>query len=306
MPLNHTRAFVAQSFIQATFELGSPKSAVLGVDPSSKTSVQKRAETVVMVVFYKLKIVLTGQLLKLVWKFSLPVIVVTWLSSYAAAVASCFWDTLICTVIMDEVEMRATGVTAAEVFNEVMSSALFSDGGSDGLPKQVQGLSNHCRLQLARAVGVAIHEEGTMYPPMELLLRHTIQYLKIGGSRAIQLPGNLDNKSEILAGLKRLKPPEQHAVACVHLLAVLLDGYISQVEVNTLQEIAVRAPSVVESGDGLGRRCADLAHRWRTRQHVAAEDLSAALYPQSADHVAPRDCMRLLEEFWNQMTHSLV
>ena len=53
-----------------------------------------------------------------------------------------------------------------------------------------------------RAVGVAIVKHGSMYPTMELLLRHTIQYLGLRGKKCVSMPGVLDNevRSLLLAG----------------------------------------------------------------------------------------------------------
>ena len=36
-----------------------------------------------------------------------------------------------------------------------------------------------CKIQVVRAIGLAIIENGNMYPPMELLLRHAVQYFDL-------------------------------------------------------------------------------------------------------------------------------
>ena len=64
-PMNETRAFVAASFIRATFELGNPNSAVLGVDPVAKSNLQQKIETSVLSLVYMLKVVVLGLLIKL-------------------------------------------------------------------------------------------------------------------------------------------------------------------------------------------------------------------------------------------------
>ena len=62
------------------------------------------------------------------------------------------------------------------------------------------------RLSLTRVrafycPSVAIVKNGSMYPTMELLLRHAIQYLGLRGKKCIAEPGVLDNEEEYLAKL---------------------------------------------------------------------------------------------------------
>ena len=95
--------------------------------------------------------------------------------------ACCFWDTLICARIMEEVEICAMGVACApEVFNEVMDRL---NAKRRGRPMSTLG-----QLQVVRAIGVAIVLEGSMHPTMELLLRHSIQYFGLKGSAMLRDP----------------------------------------------------------------------------------------------------------------------
>jgi hypothetical protein len=50
---------------------------------------------------YTGKVVLLGAFIKVVFKFTLPLHITTWANSYACVMSSCFWDTLICGVIME-------------------------------------------------------------------------------------------------------------------------------------------------------------------------------------------------------------
>ncbi len=62
VPLNAERAFVSNALIRACFEMGNPKSPVLGVDPDAgpETTVQRRLKIAAMAGIYGGKIVLTG------------------------------------------------------------------------------------------------------------------------------------------------------------------------------------------------------------------------------------------------------
>ena len=90
------------------------------------------------------------------------------------------------------------------------------------------------KIQIARAVGVAIVKNGSMYPTMELLLRHAIQYLGLRGKSVIALPGTLDSEDGFIMDLQGIDPEdpdtpgltkeEQVVVLSIHLLALMLDG----------------------------------------------------------------------------------
>merc|ERR1712167_216062 len=64
--------------------------------------------------------------------------------------------------------------------------------------KSAAEISDLGKVQIARACGVAIVTNGNMYPTMELLLRHAIQYLGIAGKKLVTEPGVLDNVEEFL------------------------------------------------------------------------------------------------------------
>lgn len=121
-PLNPDRAFVARALIRCAFEMGNHKSPVLAVDPTAESSTAlRRLRIACMALIYTVKIIATGFLLKQSWAAALPLVVHTWLNSYAPLVASCFWDVLICAVIMEHVILLASGVaTGPEVFNALL------------------------------------------------------------------------------------------------------------------------------------------------------------------------------------------
>jgi hypothetical protein len=91
-----------------------------------------------------------------------------WLKPYfGTTVATVLWDSMTCHSIMKGAELRAIGVTTAvEVFNEVMDTFF------PGYEVNPSTLSEKARVQLLRAIGVAIVKKGSMFPTMELLLRH--------------------------------------------------------------------------------------------------------------------------------------
>lgn len=305
-PLNESRAFVARTFIRATFELGQPKNPVLGVDPELKSSFQLKLEATVLGILYALKVLLLGTAIKLIlWAPFMPMVYYTWVGSYSPVVASIFWDALIGSVIMDQVELRAHGVVAAtELFNELLEK--FSTVGPDE-PGAMEGktpLSQQGRIQVVRAIGVAIVENGLMYPPMELLLRHAIQYLDV----ATMLPGGvteakLGDLQILQAELPALSRREQKLVSSVHLLAMLLDGTLSYTEIVAFEEIYSQPeqresefgdsgpddtsaapagpPNLIYEQKDFVPRMLHLSYLYRTHAYVTADDISHAIVGNS-------------------------
>ncbi len=301
-PLNESRAFVARAFIRATFELGQPKSAVLGVDPEEKSSLQLKLEATVLAILYGLKVVVLGTAIKLLlWAPYIPMIYYTWIGSYSPVVASIFWDALIGSVIMDQVENRAFGVVAGtELFNELLESFSLGEDDVTQAAEQKPVLSREGRVQVVRAIGSAIVENGTMYPTMELLLRHAIQYFDL----AQIVPGGLDQAD--LGSLNRFKEElphlsrrEQQLVASAHLLAMLLDGTLSLPEILAFEDIysqpeerevefggsglddgsadAAGPPNLIVQRDDLVPRMLHLSYLYRRRDYVTAGDLGHAI-----------------------------
>ena len=337
-PLNETRAFVAIAFIRATFEMGNPHSAVLGVDPTVKSNLQKKLETSVLGLIYVLKVLIVGILIKtFLWQPFIPMKYFTWLGSHAPTVSSIFWDGLIGHVIMDQVELRASGVTAStELFNELLDEFDVSATGADDEPPSAaagtgaQGpepepepepepsrsakpvLSLLCKIQVVRAIGLAIIENGTMYPPMELLLRHAVQYFDLPAQAGVDSESFDYSAESLRRELRRLPVHEQRLVACVHLLAMLLDGTLSYTEIPCFEDLyappetdetdepedgaaaateSVSNPTFDDGGlDGgagtpdligdrktLLPRLFQLSHRYRARQFITADCLRHAI-----------------------------
>ena len=65
---------------------------------------------------------------------------------------------------------------------------------------------------------------------MEILLRHSVQWLHMKTSPAVQTHGVLDKEQDFLADMKALNVAEQRAVLSVHLLCLVMDGSMSSKE----------------------------------------------------------------------------
>ena len=193
VPLNQDRAFVADSLVRAAFELGNPDSPALGVDPRKDSTANSKLQLAFMLLMYRIKVVATASVIKQITTLTTTPEFYTYAKPWLGTVlATIFWDGLIAHCIICQAEIRGFGVyTAVEVFNELLGKF---EGG-------VHEVSTFGKIQICRAVGVAIVKSGSMYPTMELLLRHCIQYLGLRGKRVVTEPGTLDNEVAFLNGL---------------------------------------------------------------------------------------------------------
>jgi hypothetical protein len=181
--------------------------------------------------------------------------------SYTAVVASCFWDILVCRMIMEQVTLIATGIAVSpEVFNEIVAKTY---------------LRKSAEIVCVRAIAVAMGTQGQMMPTMELLLRHAIQYFGLAGSEQIIAPPTpLDSVPCFLSDLGKLEPEEQEAVMCVLLLTQILDGCLEKPEL-VLWSRVYKQIGREQGPDELALR--GCACALRTQQDVDAQLLRMAL-----------------------------
>lgn len=265
VPLNSDRAFVADSLVRAAFELGNPDSPVLGVDPHTESS--GTLKVLIMVALYKLKVILTGTVLKTIFGAMTPVGLNTyWKPWVGTCGGTVIWDALVSSCIILQAQIRGFGVFVnAELFNEVMEHH-FADPDN---------ISDEGKVEIARGVGVAIVMNGSMYPTMELLLRHSIQYLKLKGKACVSEPGHLDNWKEFIAVMApggKLSDEERLVAMSIHLLACILDGDMGHSQMDHWEEVCTAA------GDLAGfypDRITYLTTRFREFDYISAEDLHA-------------------------------
>jgi Ca2+-binding EF-hand superfamily protein len=300
VPLNTDRAFVADSLIRAAFELGNSTSITLGVDPQKEADSSSKFALLVRILMYKLKCIGTAAVLKQVVTNTTGPEIYTFAKPWVGTcLATTLWDGLIAHVIINQAELRGFGVyTSVEVFNEILD--VFFPNGVDQ-PSSCGGvefLSAFGKIQICRAVGAAIVKHGAMYPSMELLLRHAIQYLGLRGKRVVCEPGTLDNIQGFIIGLfpgsKREKDKGAHfmeflgedweaidhdglshdevrVALCVHLLSFILDGDLSSSEMELWKAACHAAgPKVaVYDPSALKRLCV----RYRGMSAISTSDL---------------------------------
>lgn len=198
-PLNKDRAFVAESLVRVAFELGNPDSPLLGVDPQQE---QGDGNKLLLVLVFKLKVFLTSLGLKFLVGLFFPAHAALWLKPWLGMVVSTVtWDGYTCHSLMVQARIRGFGVYASvELFNDIMDEAYPEN------TNVAAAMSSFAKIQVARAIGVAIVIHGSLHPSMELLLRHSLQFLGLVGTRVVAETGILDNRDAFLQDLFSEKP----------------------------------------------------------------------------------------------------
>eukprot|EP01050_Picozoa_sp_SAG11_P006516 SAG11_NODE_508_length_8874_cov_5.205812_6_plen_279_part_00 len=193
-PVNADRVKVAGMIIRSVFELPDPDDNDMGVE-ASKESAGARSPfwDILAVILVKGKVALTGVIFKQIAFHTTPVSTSTWIMPPLGGVACVGWDMLMCHAIMRRVEIRTVGVTSAvEVFNDIFDTfcPMYEADGSS--------LSEIARIQVLRAIGVAIVKAGTMFPTMEILLRHAINYFNMTKNKALKAGGVIDSEDDFI------------------------------------------------------------------------------------------------------------
>ena len=305
VPLNADRAFVADSLVRAAFELGNPNTPMMGVDPQAQT--KSKTKVVTMVLLYKAKVVLLGIVLKQIVALTTPAgfaaYAMPWVGTCGGTV---FWDALISACVLLQAQIRGFGIyTSIEVFNDVLqeleqeaaaaaAAATSTDGetateSASGSVKATSLVSEEGKIQIARAIGVGIVQNGSMYPTMELHLRHAIAYLKLAGKECTETSGVLDNAADLIRWFSPesgLPARERRAALSIYLLNCILDGTMDRLQeelwekmCGSASDLAVFAPA----------RIRDLTTRFRAFEVITAEDLRDCYDPNCDTHV-PSAC----------------
>ena len=180
MPLNADRAFVATSLIHAAFELGNPDTTTLGVDPHAGEDSFAKIKAFLSLALYKGKVIVHGLLHKILLGYTTSPAFYFYAKPWlGTTLCSVVWDAFIGHCIINQAQLRGIGVYAsAELFNEVLENHFKSLPilASEAAKGETKGsrrrsntgpdplrLSSCCRVQIARAVGVAIVLQGSMY-----------------------------------------------------------------------------------------------------------------------------------------------
>ena len=109
-------------------------------------------------------------------------------------------------------------------------------------------LSEKARVQILRAIGVAIVKHGSMFPTMEILLRHAVNYLNMKKSKAVSSSGVIDDEDGMIDDFASISLDECRAVLCTHMLCYVLDGSIGFSELELWKRMTDRVEELYQIG----------------------------------------------------------
>lgn len=107
-------------------------------------------------------------------------------------------------------------------------------------------LSETAKIQILRAIGVAIVKHGSMFPTMEILLRHAVNYLNMKKSKAVTQGGIIDDEQGLMEDFDKITIDESRAVLCTHMLCYVLDGSIGRTETKMWHSMLDRVEEVYQ------------------------------------------------------------
>eukprot|EP01043_Picozoa_sp_COSAG02_P067801 COSAG02_NODE_11028_length_1809_cov_1.187135_2_plen_167_part_01 len=108
-------------------------------------------------------------------------------------------------------------------------------------------LSEMAKIQILRAIGVAIVKHGSMFPTMEILLRHAVNYLNMKTSKAVTQGGIIDDEVAMLEDFAKITTDESRAVLCTHMLCYVLDGSIGMSETQMWHKMLTAVEEVYQA-----------------------------------------------------------
>ena len=83
-------------------------------------------------------------------------------------------------------------------------------------------------------------KHGSMFPTMELLLRHAVNYLDMKKHKAVTEGGIIDDEAALMEDFAEITLDESRAVLCTHMLCYVLDGSIGISESQFWQTLLAR------------------------------------------------------------------
>lgn len=137
--------------------------------------------------------------------------------------------------------MIAFVLQSVEVFNEIM------DTFCPEYEKNPSSLSEKAREQILRGIGVAIVKHGALFPTMEILLRHAVNYLNMKKSKAVRNSGIIDSEELFLQTFEDISLEESRAALCVHMLCYVLDGSVGIMELQLWHKLLKRVEEVYQA-----------------------------------------------------------
>ncbi|MBL8681700.1 MAG: hypothetical protein JNK05_21205 [Myxococcales bacterium] len=210
---------------RAALEAPNPPDAVPGVDPLREAS---RARVFAASLLYKLKVTISGFLVKALVRRALGRAATRTVLELVAVPVTALWDGLVCWLIVREARLRVLGPSAAVEFTSIILG-------------DAERRSPACRATCARAVGAAAVRSEDLHPNLVALLREVRRVTALADGDAQQPVEAIDDSARFLSDLEGLSKDEQAVALRVLATASIIDGRLAREEKRLLHEAFDRA-----------------------------------------------------------------
>ena len=191
---------VAASLARAALELPNPPDPRININPSREVS---RWQLIFSAVIYKLKIMASNVLMKLLLRRLLGRVATRMWLAFIAVPITAIWNAVVGYFVLKEARIRTLGPSLVLEFSE----QLMSGADTFSLP---------LRLCLLQAVGSSIVRSADLHPNLAFLFFHLAEKLDLKEKE------EYDNSSLFLKNLRKLKPGEQSYVLKVLELSAII------------------------------------------------------------------------------------
>ncbi len=207
---------VTNILARTALELPDPEMQILGIDPFEQVS---KRNLFILGLLYKLKIVITNFISKLILRLSFGETIAGISINYIALPVECFWNGMVIHRVVNEARLRLFGFALS---NHIADNLLH-----DHLLEQ---LSDEAKIGCLRAIGNAVVMAKNYHPNMIVLLLRFQHLLHIDKDK------KYDDWNLFLDCLKTVSEKERNFLLDLFTVAVAFDGKISELEMTKLKD----------------------------------------------------------------------
>src|SRR5579871_5072928 len=207
---------VTNILARTALELPDPEMQILGINPFEQVS---KRNLFILGLLYKLKIVITNFISKLLLRLSFGETIAGISINYIALPVECFWNGMVIHRVVNEARLRLFGFALSNYISDnLLHEHLLED------------LSPEARTGCIRAIGNAVVMARNYHPNMIILL------LRFQDLLHINKDDRYDDWNIFLETLKKVNEKERNFLLNLFTIAIAFDGKISHLEKDSIKE----------------------------------------------------------------------
>ncbi|MBL8022033.1 MAG: hypothetical protein JNM27_20325 [Leptospirales bacterium] len=209
-PILLNRDSISNLLARAALEISDPVYHFIGIDP---TRLVKTRRLIIIGIFYKLKIMATNALAKLILMRFLGNSVMRVSVAYVAVILTGIWNVVVLWRVIREARLRLVGSLLAQTLaNEILTG------------EQLASLSPAGRIGCVRAVATAVVLTQNYHPNMLILLVKLCELL------GIESPDDYDDWERFVLTLNQVSKREREFMLDLLSVSAAFDGKLSKLE----------------------------------------------------------------------------